>query len=89
MPEGDTIYRAARALQRALGGKVCMGFETGLAPLARVNDEAPVAGRTIERVEAKGKWLLVYFSGDLILVTEAGICIVRAKSGGWARTGCG
>ena len=31
MPEGDTIYRAARALQRALDGKVVTGFETELA----------------------------------------------------------
>jgi endonuclease-8 len=77
MPEGDTIYRSARALQRAIGGKVCTGFETGLAPLARVNDDTPVVGRTIEKVEAKGKWLLVYFSGDLILVTH------MLMSGSW------
>lgn len=70
MPEGDTIYRSARAMQRALGGKVCTGFDTGLALLARVNDETPVAGRTIDKVEARGKWLLVRFSGDLILVTH-------------------
>ena len=39
MPEGDTIYRAARALQGALAGRVVTGFETGLAELARVNDD--------------------------------------------------
>ncbi len=77
MPEGDTIYRSARALQRALGGAVCTGFEAGLAPLARVNDDAPLAGRTIEKVEAKGKWLLIHFSGDLILVTH------MLMSGSW------
>ena len=77
MPEGDTIYRAARAMQGAIGGEVCTGFETGLALLARVDDEAPVAGRMIEKVEAKGKWLLVYFSGDLILVTH------MLMSGSW------
>ncbi len=77
MPEGDTIYRSARAMQRAIGGKVCTGFETGLAPLARVNDEAPVAGRMVEKVEAQGKWLLVHFSGDLILVTH------MLMSGSW------
>lgn len=77
MPEGDTIYRSARAMQRAIGGKVCTGFETGLAPLARVNDEAPLAGRVIEKVEAQGKWLLVHFSGDLILVTH------MLMSGSW------
>lgn len=77
MPEGDTIYRSARAMQKAIGGKVCTGFETGLAPLARVNDEAPVAGRMVEKVEAQGKWLLVHFSGDLILVTH------MLMSGSW------
>ncbi len=77
MPEGDTIYRSARAMQRAIGGEICTGFETGLAPLARVNDEAPLAGREVEKVEARGKWLLVHFSGDLILVTH------MLMSGSW------
>jgi formamidopyrimidine-DNA glycosylase len=77
MPEGDTIYRAARALQKAIGGKVVTAFETGLAKLASVNDDAPVVGRTVERVEARGKWLLIYFSGDLILVTH------MLMSGSW------
>ena len=57
-------------MQRAIGGKLCTGFDTGLAPLARVNDDAPLKGRTIERVEARGKWLLVHFSGNLILLTH-------------------
>jgi len=77
MPEGDTIYRTARALDRALAGKTVTGFETALAPLARVDDDAPVAGRTVERVEARGKWCLIYFSGDLILVTH------MRMSGSW------
>ena len=77
MPEGDTIYRAARAMQRALGGKVVTGFETGLAKIARVNDDAPLVGRTVERVESRGKWCLLYFSGDLILVTH------MLMSGSW------
>ncbi len=64
-------------MQRAIGGKVCTGFETGLAPLARVNDEAPLAGRVVEKVEARGKWLLVHFSGDLILMTH------MLMSGSW------
>lgn len=70
MPEGDTIYRAARALQKALGGKVVTEFDTGLAKLASVNDDTPLVGRTVEKVEARGKWCLIFFSGDLILVTH-------------------
>ena len=77
MPEGDTIYRAARALQKAIGGKVVTGFETGLAKLARVNDDTPLAGRVVEKVESRGKWCLVYFSGDLILATH------MLMSGSW------
>ena len=77
MPEGDTIYRAARALAKSLTGKVVTGFDTGLAPLARVNDDTPLTGRTIERVEARGKWCLLHFSGDLILLTH------MLMSGSW------
>jgi endonuclease-8 len=77
MPEGDTIYRAARALQKAIGGKVVTGFDTGLAPLARVNDDTPLVGRVVERVESRGKWCLIFFSGDLILVTH------MLMSGSW------
>lgn len=77
MPEGDTIYRAARALQQAIAGKVVTGFETGLAKLARVNDDTPLVGRVVDKVESRGKWLLIYFSGDLILATH------MLMSGSW------
>jgi endonuclease VIII len=77
MPEGDTIYRTARALQRTIGDKVVTGFETGLAKLARVNDDTPIAGRVVEKVESRGKWCLIYFSGDLILATH------MLMSGSW------
>ena len=77
MPEGDTIYRAARAMQRVLAGKFVTTFDTGLAKLARVNDDTPLPGRTVEKVEARGKWCLLFFSGDLILVTH------MLMSGSW------
>lgn len=77
MPEGDAIFRTARALNRALAGKVVTEFETTLAPVARVNDDAPLVGRTVERVEARGKWCLIFFSGDLILLTH------MRMSGSW------
>ena len=77
MPEGDSIFRTARALNRVLGGRVVTKFETTLAPLARVNDDAPLAGRVVERVEARGKWCLIFFSGDLILLTH------MRMSGSW------
>ena len=70
MPEGDTIFKAARTLQRALAGHSVVRFETVLVHLARVNDDRPIVGRTVERVEAAGKHLLMTFSGDLILRTH-------------------
>lgn len=77
MPEGDTIFRSARTLHQALAGSVVVNFETALAPLASVHDNTPVTGRTVEKVESRGKWLLFHFSGDLILVTH------MLMSGSW------
>ena len=77
MPEGDTIFRSARALNLALQGKQVESFETAYAQLASADDQSPVTGRTVERVESRGKWLLIYFSGDLILVTH------MLMSGSW------
>ncbi len=77
MPEGDTIYRAARTLHRALAGQIVTGFETQLPQLARVDFDHPLKGRVVERVDANGKWLRIYFSGDLILLTH------MLMSGSW------
>jgi len=63
MPEGDTIYRSARALGRALTGKTVTRFESAYALIARANDNDPITGQTITKVEARGKWLLIHFSG--------------------------
>ncbi|MGZ7040807.1 MAG: DNA-formamidopyrimidine glycosylase family protein, partial [Thermoanaerobaculia bacterium] len=70
MPEGDTIFRAARTLHRALAGKTVTRFETVLPKLARVDDQEPIAGRRVERVEAAGKNLIITFSGELSLRTH-------------------
>jgi endonuclease-8 len=70
MPEGDTIFRAARTLHRALAGRVVTRFETVLPLLSRVNDDEPLAGRTIEGVSSRGKHLLIRFSGNLVLRTH-------------------
>ncbi|HUR79808.1 MAG TPA: DNA-formamidopyrimidine glycosylase family protein [Thermoanaerobaculia bacterium] len=66
MPEGDTIHRAARTLHAALAGRVITRFETVFPQLARVE----MTGRTIERVDAAGKNLLMHFSGDAHLRTH-------------------
>ena len=70
MPEGDTIFRTARTLQKTLAGHRATKFETAYAHLARVNDDHPITGRLIERCEAAGKHVLIVFEGDLILRTH-------------------
>ncbi len=70
MPEGDTIHRTAATLQRAIGGQVVTRFESILPKLTRVDADDPLRGRTVERVEARGKHLLIWFSGDLVLRTH-------------------
>jgi endonuclease-8 len=70
MPEGDTIYRAAVAMHRALAGRVVTRFESVYPAVTRVADDQPVVGRTIEAVSARGKHLLITFSGGLVLRTH-------------------
>ena len=70
MPEGDTIFRAARTLHRALAGKIITRFESVLPALTRVHDDTPITGRTMDAVAAAGKHLLMHLSGDLILRTH-------------------
>jgi endonuclease-8 len=70
MPEGDTIFRAARTLHRVLAGRTVTRFESVFPSLSRIDVDAPLRGRTIERVEARGKHLLIWFSGALVLRTH-------------------
>jgi endonuclease-8 len=70
MPEGDSIFRAARTLDRALAGGVVTRFESVFPALTRVHDDTLVTGRTVESVQSMGKHLLMRFSGDLILRTH-------------------
>src|SRR5688572_30709884 len=73
MPEGDTIYRAARALHRALAGHTVTEFESVFPALSRQR----LRGRVIDNVASRGKHLLMSFSGDLILRTH------MRMSGSW------
>ncbi|HEY3705328.1 MAG TPA: DNA-formamidopyrimidine glycosylase family protein [Terracidiphilus sp.] len=70
MPEGDTIFRAARALGRALGGKTITGFRSAYPLLTRFHEDHPLTGRTVDSVESRGKWVLMHFSGGATLVTH-------------------
>ena len=77
MPEGDTIFRAARTLNRALAAHTITKFESVFPKLTRVDVDQPIAGRTVEKVEAQGKWLLMHLSGGVILLTH------MLMSGSW------
>jgi endonuclease VIII len=70
MPEGDTIFRTARALGRALAGKPVTAFRSTYPLLTRFNDDTPLVGQTVEQVESRGKWLLIHFSGGGTLATH-------------------
>src|ERR1039458_4000577 len=77
MPEGDTIFRTARALGRALMGKPITGFRSTYPKLTRFNDDTPLAGQTVDGVDSRGKWLLIHFSGGGTLATH------MLMSGSW------
>jgi endonuclease VIII len=70
MPEGDTIFRAAQTLNRALSGKTVVRFESMLPLLTRVHEDAPITGRTVDGVSSVGKHLLIRLSNGLVLRTH-------------------
>jgi endonuclease-8 len=70
MPEGDTIFRTARSLGRVLTGKHVTVFRSTYPLLTRFDDDSPLAGQIVSGVEARGKWLLIHFSGGGTLATH-------------------
>lgn len=66
MPEGDTILRTVRSLDRALRGRPLHRFQTPRSAGTR----GPQPGETVEAVEARGKHVLIRFSGGLTLHTH-------------------
>lgn len=70
MPEGDTIFRAARALRRALAGRTITRFESMFPRLNRIDEDEPISGRMVEGVDSRGKHLLIRLSGNLTLRTH-------------------
>src|SRR4029077_7247240 len=70
MPEGDTIFRAARTLDQALRGLTVLRFEALFPHLTRVDHDRPLRGRSIESVSARGKHVLLCFLGAVGLRTH-------------------
>ncbi len=60
MPEGDTVYRAARSLDRALAGQVLTATSFRVPQLATVD----LAGATVLRTLSRGKHLLTRIEAD-------------------------
>lgn len=70
MPEGDTLYRAARRLQPLVGEQV-----ESVAGSSRVVPawSGRMSGTTITTIESCGKHLLIHFDDDLTLRTHLGM----------------
>jgi len=68
VPEGDTIHRTATRLREVLAGRQVTRFDAPRTPPPH-----PKAGEIVEQVAAKGKHLLVGFSGGLTLQTHMGM----------------
>ncbi|MEQ8617557.1 MAG: DNA-formamidopyrimidine glycosylase family protein [Lacipirellulaceae bacterium] len=73
MPEGDTIYRSAANLRKAMEGEtidaaLCHNsrFEQPLSP-------ARLVGQSCERVEARGKHLLMHLSSRDVIHSHMGM----------------
>src|SRR6266699_5466217 len=75
MPEGDTLFRIATTLRKALLGACVTRFELCDRAVAAPQSPELVAGRTITAIEARGKNLLIVFrsehdDSDVVPTTE-------------------
>jgi endonuclease-8 len=61
LPEGDVLFRTAATLQKWLAGREVT---------AATSPAAPMIGRTVEKVEANGKHLLMRFDSGHVLHTH-------------------
>lgn len=62
MPEGDTLFRTAATLRKALAGKALTGFETSVDTVRSISEGVRMVGRQVTSVESRGKHLLITFS---------------------------
>jgi endonuclease VIII len=61
VPEGDTLFRIAATLHAALAGGTVLALDTPLALLRSQLAERSLAGRRLDRAEARGKHVLLFF----------------------------
>ncbi|WP_299056479.1 DNA-formamidopyrimidine glycosylase family protein [uncultured Nocardioides sp.] len=79
MPEGDSVYKNARKLDRVLAGRVLERGDLRVPQLATTS----LAGRTVLGHDSHGKHLLTRFSGGLTLHSH------QKMEGTWKTTGPG
>lgn len=72
MAEGDSILRIARRLDESLAGETLAVRTPGPRRPAGL-PAAELDGRTLERVESRGKHLLLHFEGGLTLHSHLGM----------------
>jgi len=88
MPEGDTIHHAANRIRPVLEGRVPDEIRTPQRRHERDRWPERLAGRAVDRVEARGKHLLLHFEGELVLHSHlrmTGAWAVHAAGERWRR----
>jgi endonuclease-8 len=73
VPEGDTIWRAARTMHGVLAGRTVTALASPLVAVASGARRLRVVGSRIDAVEARGKHLLMRFSSGAVLHTHQGM----------------
>lgn len=69
MPEGDTIWRAARRISESLRGRMIEGAGSSAGP----GVAARIEGATLDEVETRGKHLLLHLSNGTAIHTHLGM----------------
>ena len=74
MPEGPEVETVRRGLTRLVVGRKVLGtevrWEKTISDMAPEEFDAELVGRTIEKVDRRGKYLLFRFSGGLTMVSH-------------------
>ncbi|MHA7293051.1 Fpg/Nei family DNA glycosylase [Arthrobacter sp. HLT1-21] len=86
MPEGDTVWRAARELNAALAGRTLTRCDIRVPRFATVD----FTGQTVQNVVARGKHLLIRVGGDDGFTIHShlkmeGLWHIYAKGAKWRR----
>jgi endonuclease-8 len=89
VPEGDTIHHAANRIRPVLAGRVPEEIVTPQRRHAAARWPQRLAGRGVERVEARGKHLLLHFEDGLVVHSHlrmSGAWDVLAQGAPWRRS---